>query len=170
MKEIRGKEAVKYAAAKGLFVNIDEAFLVEAESRLRGHPVSMAEVEDQLGEALDEAFEPSKLVKGNERFELIAGRYGEDWIYLPLEGNHPLIEEDILIQIFKRRTPTFGGGDILDVVTNDFPALEGTGFPKSATVNLMFHAALRLVNKNQLVAIDDKRCYGNTFFHISRNG
>lgn len=98
MKEIRGKEAVKYALMHGLFINIDQTVLVQAESRLRLRPVSMPEVEDQIGEALDEAFEPRNLVEGNERFDLIAGRYGEGWIYLPLEGNHPLIEEDILFR------------------------------------------------------------------------
>jgi hypothetical protein len=29
---------------------------------------------------------------------------------------------------------------------------------------------LRLVNNNQLVAIDDKSCYGNTYFHLPHNG
>jgi len=168
VQEIRGQEAVAYAVSKGLFVNIDETFLIQAESSLRGYSVSMAEVEDFLDDALDEAFDPTKLVKGSKPFDVMVGRYGQGWIYVALEGNHPLREEDLLLQIFEQRISSFGlaGGDILDVVTGEFPNLEDSGFPKSANLNLMFHAALRLAEKERLIAVTDHTCYGNTYFHL----
>ena len=89
--------------------------------------------------------------------------------YVPLEGNHPSQEEQALLKLIQRRktdTDPFGSGDIVDMITQEFPKLEDTGFSKSAPLNLLFHAALRLVEKGSLASIPDHTYYGNTLFYL----
>jgi len=171
VKEIRGIEAVKYAGSRGLFFCIDETYLVQAEEKLTGQPVSMAEVEDALGEQLDEPFDPSSIVEGSKSFDFLLRRYGDGWIYVPLEGNHPDQEEEALLALFQSTgtlSNPFRNDDILDMIAKEFPKLEDTGFPKAATLNLVFHAALRLIEKGRLISLSEPSYYGNTRFSLPR--
>jgi hypothetical protein len=102
-------------------------------------------------------------------------RYGDQWIYIPLEGNHPIQEEQAVLDLYRRLLTAevpHSGGDISDLATENPPALEDTGFPKDADLDLLFHAALRLVEKGKLISIpdqlpvpdDEEPNYGNTYF------
>jgi len=107
-------------------------------------------------------------------------RYGDGWIYLPLEGNHPLEEERAVLQLFHTilaETNPRDGGDILEIASEDPPRLQDTGFPEEAEVDLLFHAARRLADKGLLEAVPNpnprpknfERNYGNTYFKLPAN-
>jgi len=102
VRQLRGIKALEYTRARGLFFCVDEALLVESESRLRGHQVSMTKIENMLGERLGEAFDPSTVVEGSNSFDFLVERYGHEWVYVPLEGNHPAQEEQALLKLFQQ--------------------------------------------------------------------
>lgn len=177
MKEIRGAKAVQYAKNNGLTFSIDEDFLAQTESELRGQPASMDDVENLFEEELGEPYDPTDVFDGTESYKFLLDRYGDGWIYVPLEGNHPLQEERAVLRLYypglKAENP-YSGGDILDLATENPPRLRNTGFPKDADIDLLFHAALRLVRKGALRSIRDptpaslhgERNYGDTYFFI----
>src|SRR6266404_697737 len=175
MKEIRGARAVDYAKRNGLDFSIDEAFMIRAESRIQDRQTTIEDLDSLLEKELGESYDPTKVIEGSRSYEFLLDRYGDGWIYVPLEGKHPLEEERAVLQLYQRNlmaeTPR-SGGDISDLATEDPPKLENTGFPKDADLDLLFHAALRLVKKGMLVPVADplplpenaEPNYGNTYF------
>jgi len=180
MKQIRGIAAVEYARKNGLEFLVDEAALRDAESRIQAKPVTLLDIDSLLQKELGESYDPTKVIEGSRSFDFLLQRYGDQWIYMPLEGNHPDEEEDAVLRIYRQRlssdSPT-SSGDIADLATETPPTLSDTGFPSDADIDLLFHAAVRLVNKGVLQSSD--RCesnYGNAYFtlpphvEISMNG
>lgn len=175
MKEIRGTEAVRYANMNGLDFSIDEAFLVEAERQIRGGSATIEDIDSLLQRQLGEPYDPARIIDGSSIYKFLLDRYGDQWIYMPLEGNHPLDEEQAVLGLYQRlltaKMPR-GGGDISDLATEDPPTLVDTGFPEDSHLDLLFHAALRLVEKGMLLAVpdslpvpdDEEPNYGNTYF------
>jgi hypothetical protein len=90
---------------------------------------------------------------------------------MPLEGNHPDEEEDAVLRIYRQRLSSdspSSGGDIADLATENPPTLSDTGFPPDADIDLLFHAAVRLVNKGVLQSSNKSESnYGNTYFTLS---
>jgi hypothetical protein len=175
LKDIRGAEALNYAETNGLDFSIDEGFLIRAESRLRGEPASMNKIESLIEEEVGQPYDPTNILPGSRSFEFLLGRYGDGWIYVALEGNHPDEEEATVLRLFRRLLNTkepSNGGDILDLATQNPPRLRDTGFPRDADVDLLFHAARRLVDLGILESIPDptplpsdaEPNYGNTYF------
>lgn len=175
MKKITGAAAVNYANTNGLDFSIDEAFLVEAEGTIRGCPTTIEDIDSLLEEQLGEPYDPTKIIEGSTSHRFLLDRYGDQWIYVPLEGNHPLEEEQAVLQLYEHllaaEVPR-SSGDISDLATEDPPTLKDTGFPKEADLDLLFHAALRLVEKGMLISVpdslpvpdDEEPNYGNTYF------
>lgn len=180
MKDIRGAAAIRYAREAGLNFSIDEDLLAKAEGKLQEKEGSMEDVEAIFEEQFDEPYDPTKVFEGIKIFNVLIDRYGYEWIYVPIEGNHPLEEEAAVLRLYERKlegkSPQ-GGGDILELATENPPRLKNTGFPKNADLNLLFHAARRLVEKGILKSIPDRiprhknveRNYGNTYFFIPPN-
>jgi len=177
VKELRGAAAIRYAKETGLDFSIDENSLVKAESKLQGNKVTMDDVEALFEAQLGELYDPVSIFEGTKGFHFLVDRYGNDWIYVPIEGNHPLEEEAAVLRLYRRKLndkEPQGGGDILELATEHPPRLKDTGFPKGADPDLLFHAALRLVEKGILRSIPDRiprqrdvvRNYGNTYFFI----
>jgi hypothetical protein len=177
LKDIRGAEALKYAETNGLNYSIDERFLIRAESSMRGKPVSMNAIESLIEEEVGEPYDSTNIFPESSTFKFLLNRYGEGWIYVALEGNHPEEEEAAVLRLFRQllnaKEPS-NGGDILDLATQNPPRLRDTGFPKDADADLLFHAARRLVNLGVLESIPDPEPlprdaepnYGNTYFLI----
>lgn len=175
MKEIRGAEAVQYANENGLDFSIDEAFLVEAEGKIRYTPATIGDIDSLFEKELGESYDPTKVIEGSPSYKFLLDRYGDQWIYMPLEGNHPLLEEQAVLDLYQRLLTAEiprSGGDISDLATEDPPILKDTGFPEDSHLDLLFHAALRLVEKGMLIAVpdslpvldDEEPNYGNTYF------
>jgi hypothetical protein len=180
MKEIRGARALDYARANGLDFSIDEFFLIKAETRIQHRQTTIDDLDSLLEKELGESYDPTKVIEGSSSYEFLLNRYGDGWIYVPLEGNEPLEEERAVMQLYLRNlmaeTPR-SGGDISDLATENPPKLENTGFPKEADPDLLFHAAIRLVKKGVLVSVTDpvpvpesaEPNYGNTYFVLAAN-
>jgi hypothetical protein len=177
VKDIRGAAAIHYAEETGLNFSVDEDLLAKAEGALQGKKGSMDDVEAVFEEQLGESYDPTNIFEGTRGFKFLVDRYGEDWIYVPIEGNHPLDEEAAVLRLYERRLEDKapqGGGEILDLATENPPRLKNTGFPENADLDLLFHAAQRLVGKGILKSIPDQisrhknvgRNYGNTYFFI----
>ncbi|HEX8746139.1 MAG TPA: hypothetical protein VF717_03010 [Pyrinomonadaceae bacterium] len=177
MKEIRGMEAVRYAEEQGIFFDADEDYMLRAESALLGSPATLNDIDNLFAERLGTGYDPTDLFPDGENFELLVERYGDRWIYVPLGGNHPEEEERVVMRLFRgflKEEEPFCGGDILDLAATYNPRLRNTGFPKGANSNLIFHAALRLVEKGELEAVWDRRplpkaatrSYGNRRFYV----
>jgi len=176
-KEIRGMEAVRYAGEQGILFDIDEEFLLEAEGKLLGRTAKAEDLHNLFKEKLGRRYDPTDIFPGETNFNLLVERYGTGWICVPLEGNHPEQEEqavlDLLRGLLAEEEPCCEG-DLLDLATEYGPELTDTGFPTWATLNLLFHAALRLVGRDQVKAIVDKNpppkdegnSYGNRRFFI----
>jgi hypothetical protein len=177
MKEIRGKEAVRYAEEQGLFFSIDEDYMLRAESALLGRPARLNDIDDLFEERLGTGYDPTDICPGEDNFNLLVERYGYGWICIALEGEHPEEEERVLLSMFrsqlKDQEPSCGG-DVLDLATEYGPELGDTGFPGWATMNLLFHAALRLVGKGRLESVMDRvlppenssTSYGSRLFFV----
>jgi hypothetical protein len=177
VKELRGAAAIRYAKERGLDFLIDESSLAIAEGRLQGKTVTMDDVETLFEAQLGELYDPVRIFEGTKGFHFLVDRYGDDWIYIPIEGNHPLEEEAAVLRLYGRKLNAKqpqGGGDILELASEHPPRLKDTGFPKDADPDLLFQAALRLVEKGILKSIPDRiprqrnveRNYGNTYFFI----
>jgi hypothetical protein len=177
MKEICGQEAVRYAEEHGLFFSADEDYMLRTESALLGRPARLNDIDTLFEERLGVCYDPTDLFPEEAGFNLLVERYGYGWICVALEGKHPEEEERVLLGMFrgllKEKEPSCGG-DILDLATEYGPELGDTGFPGWATTNLLFHAALRLVNKGQLESVMDSKppseistaSYGNRLFFL----
>lgn len=177
MNEKRGFEAVEYAKTYGLGFLIDEDFLTTAESRIKGESASIDDINDLLEQQTGEEYDPTNVFEGSATYSFFIDRYGDGWIYVPLEGNHPLEEEQAVLQLFHNilagEKPR-SGADIMEIASEQPPQLQETGFPPVADVDLLFHAALRLVDKGFLEAVPDpkpipktvSRNYGNTYFRL----
>lgn len=177
MKEIRGMEAVRYAERQGIIFDADEAHMLRAEGALLGRQATLLDIDDLFAEKLGTCYDPTDLFAGGENFELLVGRYGDGWVYVPVEGERPDEEERVLLSLFRGflgEEEPFCGGDILDLAATYNPRLGDTGFNRSASTNLLFHAALRLVDKGLLEAVMDPKpltgaatkSYGNRLFYL----
>lgn len=161
-KELRGGEALCYSAKEGILFDIDEGFLLEAEGRALGRIATRTDIHRLFKENLDRRYDPKDVSPGRESFNLLVERYGNGWICVPLEGNHPEEEEQIVLDMLrgqlKDEEPACGG-DILSLVCEYAPEVRDSGFPSWATTNLLYHAALRLVERGQLRAEMDTLPY-----------
>jgi hypothetical protein len=177
MKEIRGMEAVRYARKQGIFFDADEDYMLRAESGTLGRHATLKDVDNLFAEKLSSCYDPTNLFPDGENFELLVKRYGDQWMYVPLEGNNPEEEERVVFHMFRgflREDEPFCGGDILNLGSKYNPRLGDTGFPKDANPNLLFHTALRLVEKGKLEAVMDMKplprgvtkSYGNRLFFV----
>jgi len=174
-KEIRGIQAVEYARTRGLGFLIDEPFLTRAETTIQHRPASIDDIDILLEQQTGEEYDPTKVQEGTSTYDFFLNRYGDGWIYVPLESNHPLEDERAVLSLFHNLLTTDNprsGGDILEIASGNPPQLQDTGFPAVADAALLFHAALRLVDKRLLEAVPDPkplpknafRNYGNTYF------
>lgn len=177
MKEIRGAEAVRYAEEQGISFEVDEDFLARKEAELRGRPATMDDVEEVFEQRLGRRYDPSDVFPGDEGFDFLVGRYGDGWIYVAVEGRDPEEEERAVLGMFRRlleEPEPLCGGDVLEVAGRYGTLLKDTGFPWEAGSSLMFHAALRLVQRGELEAVTDKvpsrqdavKSYGNRLFFV----
>lgn len=177
MEEIRGNEALRYARREGILFNVDEAYILRAEGKLRGKEATAHDLQEVFYEKLGHDYDRTDLLPGSGSFNLLVERYGDGWIYVPIKGNGPDAEEREALRLFRRplrRKDPHCGGDLLDLATQYVPRLRGTGFPTEADLNLLFHAALRLVERGELEAVMDKsplpegavQSYGNRRFFV----
>jgi hypothetical protein len=177
MKEIRGIEAVRYAEEQGIFFDADEDYMLRAESAILGRPATLNDIDNLFAEKLGTGYDPTDLFPGGENFKLLIERYGDSWVCVPLEGDHPEEEERVVLRMFRgflKEEEPFCGGDLLDLAAEYRPRLRNTGFPSWANSNLLFHAALRLVEKGELETVMDRKplpkgavqSYGNRLFFV----
>lgn len=159
MKEIRGAEAIRYAREMGIHFDFDGGYLADQESLLRGRRASPVDVYLLIDEKLGYQFEVPELVPGNKAFELLVERYGDAWAYVALEGENPEHEEKVTLRLFHRLLEEPNPAATADVreLFRRFgrPRLGRTGFPDESDVNLVFHAALRLVERGALESVED---------------
>lgn len=173
MKELRGLKAVMYAEHNGLRFLIDENLLVRKESEVQGRGVSMDEIDILIEKETGQGYEPAEILKGSPGYDFLLNRYGEQWIYMPLEGNHPQDEEAAVLGLFEAlldlENPR-SGGDVLEIASQNPPKLHDTGFSEDAEPDLVFHAARRLAQKGLLEAVTARPAarsnYGNTYFFL----
>lgn len=153
-KELRGAEALRYSVKEGVLFDFDEGFLLEAEGRALGRTATREDMHQLFRERLGRHYDPIYISPGEESFNLLVERYGDGWICVPLEGNHPEEEEHLVLDLLRRQLgeeEPADGGDILSLVCEYGPELRDSGFPSWATTNLLYHAALRLVAREQLL-------------------
>lgn len=159
-KEIRGAKAVRYAGRMRILIDIDEDFILRAEGERLGRPATLTDLDDLFEREMGSCYDPTDLLPGGENFDFLVGRYGDGWVYVAVEGNAPAGEERAALRLYRgllRGEDPFCGGDVLDLATRYAPRLEGTGFPRDANLNLLFHAALRLVRRGLLEADMDRK-------------
>jgi len=180
-KEIRGMEALRYAEEHNLIFDDDEDFLLRAEGARLGRPATANDLDYLFEENLGDCYDRTDLLPGEKNFKFLIERYGDGWIYVALEGNHPDEEEREVLRLFrgllKEKEPD-SGGNLMDLVTIYGSKLRNTGFPSDASLNLLFHAALRLVERGELEAVmdrsslpkDGKKSYGNRRFFVPADG
>lgn len=169
MKELRGQKALAYATKTGIGPCVDYIFLAQRETEKQGHPVSPNDIDRFIEEAINEEVEHGEAcVPGTPEYEFLINRYGNQWIFVPLEGNHPEAEEAAVLRSFERfrEVERVAGGDSLAIHDRYPPQFEDTGFSDTAGAELFFHAALRLSQKGSLTAVPDNECYGNTAFYL----
>jgi hypothetical protein len=158
-KELRGIKAAHYTEEQGLLIDVDEDFLIWAEGERLGRRATEEDIDTLFMEKLGRGYDPTDLLPGEESFNLLLEVYGDQWIYVALEGNSPAQEERAVLrmyrQLLKERNPSCGG-DLLDMAARHGSGLRSTGFPKQADTNLLFHAALRLVEHGELKAVMDR--------------
>lgn len=176
-KEIRGMEAVRYAEKHGIIFDDDQEFLLKAEGARMGKTITPLDIDDLFEEQLGRGYDRTDLLPGGESFDFLIGRYGDGWIYVALEGNHPEEEERAVLRLLRgllKENDPYCGGDLLDLAAEYGAHIEDTGFPLDADTNLLFHAALRLVERGELEAVMDSsplpddavRSYGNRRFFL----
>ncbi|MDQ5826533.1 MAG: hypothetical protein M3441_20260 [Chloroflexota bacterium] len=172
MKEIRGAKAIRYADENGIDFNIDEGFLTRAEGAVLGRDARLADLGGLIERELGRPFDRAELLPGTASFDFLINRHGDGWIYVAVEGANPDEEERVALWLCHRRLKEerpAPGGDIMDLFHRYRPRLTATGFPADAGLNLVFHAALRLVAKGSLVeerdpASGEVMSYGNRLF------
>ena len=178
MKEIRGARALGYARGNGIRFDIDQDYLAEAEANLRGGRASMVEVSELLEERVGRHFRADEIIAGGESFDFLINRYGDEWIYVAIEGDDPEAEERVTLRLFRRllkEADPVSGTNAKDLLERyGRPRFGETGFAREASLNLLFHAALRLSEKGLLVEIGDpealpagqKASYGRRSFSL----
>lgn len=160
MKEIRGAAAIRYAEEFNIHFDIDEDFLAGAEEEMSGRPTSVVDVYELIEERTGQTYDPAEIVPGKPIFDFLINRYGDAWIYIAFEGKDPKAEEKVALRMFRRllgeRQPVY----LIDVRQllwrYSRTRLGDTGFPRDADFNLLFHAALRLVEKGVLECTNDE--------------
>lgn len=180
-KELRGAEALRYSVEEGILFDIDEGFLLEAAGRALGRIATREDIHQLFKVKLGRRYDPTNILPGEESFNLLVECYSDGWICVPLEGNHPEEEEQIVLNLLHRqlgeKEPACGG-DILSLVCEYAPEIRDSGFPSWATTNLLYHAALRLVECGQLLADIDMiprkedvgQSYGKRQFFLPPDG
>lgn len=174
LKELRGLEAAKYAEHNGVRFLIDESLLLRRESEIQGRPMTVDEIDCLIQEEIGHDYDPAEVVEGSPCYDFLLNRYGDQWIYMPLEGNHPQDEEDAVLRLFNAlldRENPISGGDAIEIAAQDPPMLQDTGFPEDANPDLVFHAARRLAEKGVLEAVTAasgkaQTAYGDTYFFL----
>lgn len=159
MKEIRGMDALRYAEREGLLFNRDESYLIKAESEILGRPASPSDIKAIFDEKLRGGYGSTLQQPSGQVLDPLINRYGDGWIYIPVEGLNPKDEEDVAHNLFRqplRKKVPSSWVDIRDIVTRYEPQLGNTGFPPDADLNLLFHAALRLTGQEKLESRMDK--------------
>jgi len=180
-RELRGAEALHYSVKEGILFDIDEGFLLEAAGSVLGRIATKEDFHQLFREKLGRRYDPTYISPGGESFNLLVERYGDGWICVPLEGNHPEEEEQIVLDMLRRQLDEEEpacGGDILSLVCEYAPEIRDSGFPSWATTNLLYHAALRLVEHGQLLAEMDTiprkedvgESYGRRQFFLAPDG
>jgi hypothetical protein len=184
MEEIRGAAAVRYARELNIFFNIDERFLADAEGEMSGRRTSIVDFYEFLREQTGIPFNPAEIVPGKETFDFLINRHGDGWIYVAREGKDPEAEEKQALRLFHRLLEEREPAALIDVRYLHrryrrvrFDDTNFTGFPHDARLNLLFHAALRLVGKGALEAVEDEEplpagqaaSYGRRRFAVPRN-
>src|SRR2546421_13073102 len=101
LKELRGLEAVRYAKHNALRFLIDENLLVRKESDTQGRAVSIEEIDLLIEKETGQDYEPAEVLEGTPSYEFLLNRYGDQWIYMPLEGNHPQDEEAAVLGLLE---------------------------------------------------------------------
>lgn len=159
MKEIRGAEAVRYAVEMGIDFDIDEDYLAEQESLISRRRAAPAYIYRLVEKKLGVEYDPADVIPGSEVLDFLNNRYGDAWAYIALEGEDPEAEEKTTLRLFHRLLEGPKPAATADVreLFRRFgrPRLGRTGFPDEADLNLIFHAALRLVGKGALESIED---------------
>jgi hypothetical protein len=159
MKELRGMKAIQYAEKEGISFNIDENYLIKAEGELQGRSGTLDDLEEVFQETFGQGYKSANLLPGSEDFEFLLNRYGDAWIYIPIEGLNPKAEEHAALRLFRRplriKAPS-SWVDLKTLVTRYKPRLRNTGFAPDAELNLLFHAALRLVEQERLESLGDE--------------
>lgn len=160
-KEIRGMKAVRYAGRMHILIDVDEEFILRAEGERLGRRATFRDIDDVFSRETDAGgYDPTDLLPGGENFRFLVGRYGDGWVYVAVEGDAPAREERAVFNLYRgllKEKEPFCGGDILDLATSRPPRLGRTGFPRDANLNLLFHAALRLVRRGFLEAEADEK-------------
>ena len=170
MKEIRGLEAIRFADTMGLSVSVDYNFLAQRETEIQGRPVSPDDIDSIIEDAigLHEVEHGEAVVPGTPAHEFLKERHGDQWMLLPLEGNHPEREEDEVLQSFEAfaRATNLTGGDALLIHDQYPPDFKDSGFAENASADLFFQTALRLSQKGKLRAVPHSQYYGNMAFYL----
>ena len=172
MKEIRGLETLKYAEETGLSICLDYNFLAQRETEIQGRQISVNEIDSIIEEAIgEESIEHGEaVVPGTAAYDFLMARHGDQWMIVPLEGNHPENEEAAVMRSFEAFVDAEGvsGGDPLLIHDRYPPQFKDTGFADNGSADLFFHTALRLSAKGKLKQKPDTECYGNTAFYLIR--
>jgi hypothetical protein len=159
MKEFRGAEALRYARETGIDFDVDEDFLMEAEEAISGRRTSMADVDEVIEEQTGSSYDPAEIISGTGVFDFLINRYGDGWIYVPLEGDDPEAEETVTLRMYRRlllEPEPISASDVKYLLVRYGRVRLGrTGFPREADLNLLFQAALRLSGKGILVSLID---------------
>src|SRR5437588_4931395 len=159
-RELRGIKAASYAEEQGIFIDVDEDFLLRAEGERLGRRATEEDIDNLFVERLGRVYDATDLLPAGQGFNLLVEIYGDQWIYVALEGNDAAQEERAVLRMYRRllreREPSCGG-DLLNLAAKYGPRLRRTGFPRQADTNLLFHAALRLVGRGELEAVMDRK-------------
>lgn len=159
MKEIRGVRALAYARENGIRFDVDQDYLAEAESHLSGRRAALVDVSLLLEERLGRHFRVDEIAAGGETFDFLINRYGDEWIYVAIEGTNPEAEERVTLQMFRRLLkepePVYGTDAKGLLERYGRPRFGETGFAREASLNLLFHAALRLSGRGLLAEVRD---------------
>lgn len=163
MKEIRGAAAVQYARQLSIYFDIDLRFLADTEEEMTGRRTSIVDIYVLIKERTGLPYNPAEIVPGKEIFDFLINRYGDRWIYVAQEGKDPEAEEKQALRLFHRRLEERKPAGLIDVKhlhrrysRPRFDDPNFTGFPHDARLNLLFHAALRLVEKGMLASVEDE--------------
>ncbi len=119
----------------------------------------MVDVSLLLEERLGRHFQADEIAAGGEIFDFLINRYGDEWIYVAIEGDNPEAEERVTLQMFRRllkEPEPISGSDAKGLLEKyGRPRFGETGFAREGSLNLLFHAALRLSKRGLLAEVRD---------------